>query len=305
MDLHTFLSRTYPFTVTDLTDAPRGLVAQTHIASTAEGSRVFVKVVHAALFKAHLVNSAATHAYLATQLGHCINAPIPARSGAGVARFGESVVAVSQIIDAPLTEAYDLHTFGQLIGKLHTVSVDDRVPTRRIADFEHVALLDTLAAHAFAGTGSAPWRAVIAERLSPWYAPYTHYRQRMRHFDNAFRQLPSQPLVYTHGDAGGNVVANDAFNLHLIDWDYIGLSEPERDLWVFEFYPEFITGYQRMVPSYEPNEVRLQYAAYRQFFDYLVYFFTVLHHTPADSDIHSAIDNLVSLFTDWCPPHLR
>jgi hypothetical protein len=212
---------------------------------------------------------------------------------------------VSQIIDAPSTEAYDIYTFGALIGALHTVPIDRRIPTRKIADFEHVALLDTLASHAFAGTGTAPCRAVIAERLAPWYAAYLHYRQRMRQVGNAMQHLPRLPLVYTHGDAGGNVVANDTQQLHLIDWDYIGLADAERDLWVFEFYPEFIAGYQRSVPHYEPHEVRLQYAAYRQFFDYLVYFLTVLQQTPADADVHATIDNLISLFTDWCPPHLR
>ena len=305
MDLQTFLTHTYPFVVTNLTDAPRGLVAQTHIATVLDGTKRFIKIVHAPLFKAHLIQSAASHAYLATQLGDRINAPIPTKNNAGVARYEHSIVAVSHIIDAPLTETYDLYAFGQLIGDLHSVAIDNRVATRRIADFEHIGLLETLSRHAFAGTGTAPWRAHIAERLAPWHAQYAHSYARLRYFARAFRQLPAQPLVYTHGDAGGNVVANDAFNLHLIDWDYIGLSEPERDLWVFEFYPEFIAGYQSIVPSYEPNEVRLQYAAYRQFFDYLVYFFNVLHLTPADSDVNSAIDNLISLFTDWCPPHLR
>ena len=305
MDLQTFLSQTYPFTVTSLTDAPRGLVAQTHIATTADGLNVFVKAVHAPLFKAHLVNSATAHAYLATYLGDRINAPIATRNGAGVARYGESIVAVSQIIDAPSTEAYDISTFGTLIATLHSIPVAPHIPTRRIADFEHIALLDTLATHAFAGTGSAPWRAVIAERLAPWHAQYQQYRQRMRHLQQAFHLLPHQPLVYTHGDAGGNAVANDPHALHLIDWAYIGRSEPERDIWVFEHYPEFIAGYQRVIPSYEPHEVRLQYATYRQFFDYVVYFFTMLHQMPADGDVHTMLEHLISLFTDWCPPHLR
>ncbi|MFM2309462.1 MAG: hypothetical protein RLY87_1583 [Chloroflexota bacterium] len=305
MDLQTFLSQTYPFTVTSMTDAPRGLVAQTHIATTADGPNVFVKVVHAPLFKAHLANSAAAHAYLATHLGERINAPIATRTGAGVARYGECIVAVSQMIDASSTEAYDISAFGMLIATLHSIPYAPHVPTRHIADFEHIALLDTLATHAFAGTGSAPWRAVIAERLAPWHVAYLHYRQRMRHFRQAFRLLPHQPLVYTHGDAGGNVVANDPLSLHLIDWDYIGRSEPERDIWVFEHYPEFIAGYQQVIPTYEPNEVRLQYAAYRQFFDYLVFFLTMLQQTPADAQVDATIDNLISLFTDWCPPHLR
>jgi hypothetical protein len=90
-----------------------------------------------------------------------------------------------------------------------------------------------------------------------------------------------------------------------IDWDYIGLSEPERDLWVFEFYPDFVAGYQSIIPSYQPDEVRLQYAAYRQFFDYLIYFLAELQRSPIDGDVTPTIDNLLSLFTDWCRPHMR
>jgi hypothetical protein len=51
--------------------------------------------------------------------------------------------------------------------------------------------------------------------------------------------------------------------------------------------------------------VRLQYAAYRQFFDYLVYFLSALHATPVADDPTHTIDNLLSLFTDWCQPHMR
>jgi aminoglycoside phosphotransferase (APT) family kinase protein len=302
MDLHTFLTQTYPFTVVTLTDAPRGLVAQTHFATLTDGTTVFVKAVHAPLFKPHLVHSAASHAYLSEQLGDRINAPIATRSGAGVARWDDAVVAVSQVIAAPLTEQYDVHAFGQLIARLHSVPIDPRVPTRRIADFAHRGLLDTLGRQAFDGTGLHP---AVTARLAPWRETFWHYHTRLRHYEQAMRALPQQPLVYTHGDAGGNVVANDAHNLHLIDWDYIGLSEPERDLWVFEFYPDFVAGYQSIIPSYQPNEVRLQYAAYRQFFDYLVYFLSALHATPVADDPTHTIDNLLSLFTDWCQPHMR
>ncbi len=302
MDLQAFLTQTYPFTVVSVSDAPRGLVAKSHIATLADGTSVFVKAVHAPLFKPHLVHSAATHAYLANQLGDRINAPIATRSGAGVARWGDAILAVSSMIAAPLTENYDLHVFGQLIGQLHAVAIDPRVPTRRITDFAHRGLIDTLGNKAFSGSAI---RRDVADRLAPWHNTYTRYYERLRFFERAFRQLPAQPLVYTHGDAGGNVLANDAYNLHLIDWDYIGLSEPERDLWVFEFYPDFIAGYQRIIPTYQPDEIRLQYAAYRQFFDYLVFFLTVLQGIPADEDASFAADNVLSLFTDWCPPHLR
>ena len=302
MDLLTFLNDAYPFTVVQLTDAPRGLVAQTHFATLTDGTTVFVKAVHAPLFKPHLVHSAASHAYLSQQLGDRINAPIATRSGASVARWGDAVVAVSQVIAAPLTEQYDVHAFGQLIARLHSVPIDPRVPTRRIADFAHRGLLDTLGRQAFDGTGLHP---AVTSRLAPWRETFWHYHTRLRHYEQAMRALPQQPLVYTHGDAGGNVVANDAHNLHLIDWDYIGLSEPERDLWVFEFYPDFVAGYQSIIPSYQPNEVRLQYAAYRQFFDYLVYFLSALHATPVADDPTHTIDNLLSLFTDWCQPHMR
>ena len=302
MDLLTFLNDAYPFTVTQLTDAPRGLVAQTHFATLTDGTTVFVKAVHAPLFKPHLVHSAASHVYLSQQLGDRINAPVATRSGAGVAHWGDAVVAVSHVIAAPLTEQYDLHAFGQLIGRLHSVPVNLRVPTRRIADFAHRGLLDTLGRQAFDGIGMAP---AVTERLAPWRETFWHFHTRLRHFEQVMRALPAQPLVYTHGDAGGNVVANDAHNLHLIDWDYIGLSEPERDLWVFEFYPDFVAGYQSIIPSYQPDEVRLQYAAYRQFFDYMIYFLAELQRSPIDGDVTPTIDNLLSLFTDWCRPHMR
>lgn len=303
-DLLSFLEKTYPLTVQTLTPAPRGLVAQTFFATTAQ-QRLFVKIIHAPLFKAHLRHSAATHAYLATQLGDRINHPLQTRDGVWVAPYGSALVSVSTGIEAPASEAYDTYAFGQLIGRLHTVPVDATIPTRVIGDFAHVALCDTQAAHAFAGTGANPRIRALAPHLAPWQSQYAHYRARRTAFAQLLRNQPPQPLVYTHGDAGGNVLAATPTDLHIIDWDYVGLSEPERDLWVFEHDERFIAGYRSVVPAYQPDETRLQYAAYRQFFDYFAYILDMISRAPDDTSAAEATANLLSLFTDWCPPHLR
>lgn len=303
--LTAFLEQTYPFQVTNLQAAPRGLVAETYIADTTEGRRFFIKIIHAPLFKAHLRHSAAAHQALAHVLGDRINQPVQTRSGAAVARLGDALVAVSCLIDAPAADAYDTFAFGQLIGRLHAIPVTTGIPCRVIGDFAHVALLDTLSAQAFAGVGPFFHIRALAAPLAPWRAQYLHYRARMRFFTDAYHARPPRPRVYTHGDAGGNVLAHSPTDLMIIDWDYIGRSEPERDLWVFEHDPAFIAGYRTVFPAYEPDEIRIQYAVYRQFFDYFTYILEMIARIPADVDASAATANLLSLFTDWCPPHMR
>lgn len=300
-----FLTRTYGFSIADFSAAPRGLVAETFFVTTTDRQRLFVKVIEAPLFKAHLRHSAAAHVYLAHQLGDRINHPVPAADGTIVTAYGSALVAVSTCIDAPAADGYDTYTFGQFIGQLHRLQPPPAVPIRQIGVFAHVALLDTLATYAFTGTGPHAHVRALAPVLAPWRATYDHYRARLAFFTHRQKNRPPQPLVVTHGDAGGNVLARSATDLYVIDWDYVGYAEPERDLWVFEHDPAFIAGYQSQIPSYRPNEERLQYAAYRQFFDYFTYILDTFTRIPPRHDSSAATANLLSLFTDWCPPHLR
>lgn len=305
-ELVTHLEQHFPLRVTHIAPAARGLVAETFVVTDHNQHRWFVKCCHNQLFKAHMVASAAGHRAIAQALPALVNAPLASHTGLGISCWGTTIVGVSQFIDAPLTEQYDTGVFGSLIGHIHQSTPHIQVPLERIADFSHDALWRHLWQQANAG-GSSSWQSELATALRPYqHLVTTHYRTLMRLQAEAVQH--QHPWVVTHGDAGGNVIGHDDEHLTLIDWDYIGLAHPERDLWVFQFDERFWSGYQAVVGPYRRQQFQLDLAAFRQYFDYMVYILSEIYaptHTEQARAAH--IDNLLSLFDErnWIQPHLK
>lgn len=300
------LEQHFPLQITHIVPAARGLVAETFVVTDHEQQRWFVKCCRNQLFKAHVVASAAGHQALAHALPARVNAPLASHTGLGVSRWGTTIVSVSQFIDAPLNEQYDTGAFGRLIGQVHQSTPLMQAPLERIAEFSHDALWRHLWHQAITG-GSAPWQVDLATALRPYqHLVATHYRTLMRLQAEAVHH--PHPWVVTHGDAGGNVIGHDDEHLTLIDWDYIALAHPERDLWVFQFDERFWSGYRSAVGPYPRQQFQLNLAAFRQYFDYMVYILSEIY-APAHTDQARAahIDNLLSLFDErnWIQPHLQ
>jgi aminoglycoside phosphotransferase (APT) family kinase protein len=305
-ELVAHLEQHFPLRIAHIAPAARGLVAETFVVTDHDQQRWFVKCCRNPLFKAHVVASAAGHHAIAQVLPALINAPLAPHHGVGVSRWGTSIVSVSQFIDAPLTEQYDTRVFGRLIGHVHQSTPQIQAPLERIAEFSHDALWRHLWRQANAG-GQAPWQAELAIALRPYHELVaTHYRT-LTHLQ---AHAPHHPhtWVVTHGDAGGNVIGHNDDHLTLIDWDYIALAHPERDLWVFQFDERFWSGYRDVVGPYQRQQFQLDLAAFRQYFDYMVYILSEIYApTCTDQARIAHIDNLLGLFDErnWIQPHLR
>jgi thiamine kinase-like enzyme len=289
----------YPIEVVALTPAARGLVAETFLATNQAGQRFFVKVNSKPFFKNRLRQSAPAHAALATTLGHGVNRPIATRTGELLSVFGAAMVTISHYVDAPNSEQYDTAAFGRLIGEIHRITPRITTPMQRVALFEHDAMWRHLMARVYQ-PNDEPWHTQLTERMQPWRALIDAHYAHLNTLQRAYAQH-SHEWVITHGDAGGNVVANNAVDLTIVDWDYLALAHPERDLWVFRHDEAFWRGYCAVMPDYQPDEYQLQLAAYRQYFDYMVFILCEIYLSPASVDRQPHIDNLLSLFdeTNW------
>lgn len=294
----------YPLEVIELTPAARGLVAETFLATNQAGQRFFVKVNSKPFFKNRLRQSAPAHAALAATLGHGVNQPLATRTGEWLSVFGPAMVTITHYVDAPNSEQYDTAAFGRLIGEIHRITPRTNTPMQRVALFEHDAIWRHLMARVY-HPGDAPWQIQLAERMHPWHSLIHTHHAHLNALHRAYAQHP-HPWVITHGDAGGNVVANNAVDLTIVDWDYLALAHPERDLWVFRHDEAFWRGYCAVVPDYQIDEYQLQLAAYRQYFDYMVFILCEIYLSPASVERQPHIDNFVSLFdeTNWIQSRL-
>lgn len=295
----------YPIEITALQPAARGLVAETFLATSHTGQRFFVKVNAKPFFKNRLRQSAPAHAALAATLGHGVNQPIATRTGEWISVLGPALVTVSQYIDAPNSEQYDTAQFGRLIGQIHQATARITTPMQRVTTFEHDAIWRQLIACVFR-PNDAPWHAQLTERMQPWCTMIAEHYDYLNELQRAYPHH-QHSWVVTHGDAGGNVVANNATDLTIVDWDYLALAHPERDLWVFRDDASFWRGYLEVIPDYQRDEYQLQLAAYRQYFDYMVFILCEIYLSPAHVDRQPHVDNLLSLFddTNWIQRLLR
>jgi hypothetical protein len=305
IDVATVLHQHYAIAVTAVTDAARGLVAETFIATSTSGARYFVKITRMPFFKCRIPTSMPGHAALAQLLPDAVSHPVATRSGQWHVALADAMVTVCDFVDAPLYETYDTAHFGRLIGRIHNSTPAIAIHLPRVQFFCHHAQLKHLLNLAFDGDGTAPWQTTLTARLAPYRADAARYYQRLCDLEHAAAQQPAHPWVVTHGDAGGNVIGSAHQGLMLVDWDYCALAAPERDLWVFQYDAEFWRGYREVVGDYPIDPYRLQLASYRQYFDYVLFILSEIYLMPADRDRTTMIDNLLSLFADgWVQPHL-
>lgn len=301
------LTAHYALDIADIQPAARGLVAETFVVTEHDGQRWFVKCCDNPLFKAHVVQSALAHAALADCVPHLINTPRRTTSGQGVSRLANTTVAVSTFIHAPLNEQYDTAAFGRIIGLIHQATPHVQVPMPQIRDFEHDALFRHLWKQTLDGHQQA-WQRELSQQLAPYGALVAHQYRTLQQLAQHPQRHDPHPWVITHGDAGGNVIGHDDAHLKIIDWDYVGLAHPERDLWVFQYDERFWQGYQDVTGVQARSQYHLQCAAYRQYFDYMVYILSEIFRQQAHEALRVAhIDNLLSLFDErnWIQVHLK
>ncbi len=255
--------------ITALTDAPRQFVAETFFVKT-EDQTFFCKVIDKPLFIDGVITSLPALANI-HDLGYSkINYPIPTVGGDLFVKEGGTLIVLFNFIDAPQNYEYDNTILGKTIAEIHKLSPQITTPIKHEQfEFKHASVfmnkLDQLSSEA--------GRDEIATNLHKLMnANYSTIVRAYKQFQIVAENCSNSELdcVITHGDAPGNVLVKSPDDIYIVDWDDILLAPAERDLWFMIDKQDFVNGYTREIPEYNPNQVALDYYLLNRYFNDMV-----------------------------------
>ena len=220
--LHEFISRNYHINATSITPAKRGYYGETWRLETTD-SRYFIKLVYTAVHSAVYKRSFSIIQHLCDHGIDFISKIIKAKDGSLYTKFDGAVLGIFDWIDGENveTDATKIPEY-QMLAKVYTVpthgvSIPHEDFSGKSADkfFEQWNVLDN---------------EPLLSPLEKNRAKIEHRAARLKHFASLC-QNDTADFFITHGDAGGNLIA-DGDRYFIVDWDTPILAPPERDAWV-------------------------------------------------------------------------
>jgi spectinomycin phosphotransferase len=266
-ELQQFLRKHYPLEVRSIDPAPRQFVAETFVATAADGQRFFVKRFPPGRLPRHALESLPVLRALYDAGLTQINVPLVTRSSELHARDGDATVVVFNYIDAPQTFEYDMGALGTLLARLHQQR--GRIPI-------------PISLEPFRPPYAAEWHDSLEQAaITPTHDTVVDGLQRVLDeygaelqddwaaFERVAEQCRRANLHYviTHGDAPGNVLKDAHDNIFLVDWDEILLAPAERDTWFLLDDSAFMAGYRSVIPDYIPSDLAYRFYLLNRYFE--------------------------------------
>ncbi len=263
------LSTRYNLHAKDISNAPRQFVAETFFVKT-EDQTFFCKVIDKPLFIDGVISSLPALADI-HDLGYSkINYPIPTASDDLFVKEGGTLIVLFNFIDAPQNYDYDNAVLGKTLAEIHKLSPQITAPIKREQfEFKHanvfIKKLDQLSSEAGRDEIATDLHKLMKGNYSTIVRAYKQFQIVAENCSNA-----ELDTVVTHGDAPGNVLVKSPDDIYIVDWDDILLAPAERDLWFMIDKQDFVDGYTREIPEYNPNQVALDYYLLSRYFNDMV-----------------------------------
>lgn len=307
-NLQPILSGNYPITITEITEGPRGFVAETFIITCTSGEKYFVKFIDKPNFISKLKSSIVIQAEIYARSLKKMNYPIKTNIGELYIETESGVIALYNFIDAPQSYEYNLKAMGRLEASLHIISTDALEPINK-EDFktgEAFEFLDKFE-NTLRYSGTDPIELQLKEVFSNQTDQIRKdYKQFLEL--NAICKTQKHNFVFIHNDAGGNTLVKSPTDLYLIDWDDIVLGPAERDIWTLCDKPEFVEGYNEIRPNFQINESLYHYYILKLYFTYIVHHLHEIQnakpHEYRQKHLHRLIKEVVDE-TAWIDRFLK
>lgn len=265
------IAEVYGLTLANVSPAPRGFVAETHVLEDTRGKRYFCKLVRKPSFIQEIVASLPALAALHRAGMRQVNYPIATLDGPYHLMFNGTLIVLYNHIEAQQSYDYDLFTFGRLTAEIHklTPQIATTPPEQTIA-YRFQRVFEQALSERHAPTDDPivqDLRAILRQHSAQLAADYELYQRTLTECTNK-----TFPLVITHGDAPGNVLVQAPTAITIVDWDGMLLASPERDLWFLADRAQFMAGYRNQFPAYVPDPLAQQLQALTYYFESLAHY---------------------------------
>jgi hypothetical protein len=294
----------YGFNEVSIAAAPRQYVAETYTIKTTDRQTYFCKIVDKPLFIPKIVVSLpvldAIHDLGFERIGY----PIKTRSGALYLRVDNILIVLFNYIDAAQSYDFDYEVFGGLMGEVHALTprITCEIPRERFS-LKHKTLfeiqLDEILSAQSPDAVIEGLQRVLRKHEAMIKRQYAALQRLIIECSSS-----NIDLAITHGDAGGNVLVKSPTDLYLIDWDEILLAPPERDLWIHDHNPAFMTGYRSVFPEYRTNETARNYCICSQHFDYMAYYLADITSDLLGDYRAAKLSEFEAYFDGWIAPYI-
>ncbi|MCL1859378.1 MAG: aminoglycoside phosphotransferase family protein [Oscillospiraceae bacterium] len=285
-----YIHREYQITPTAITPAKRGFYGETWRLDSAEGTNYFLKLVYPDLHKPVYERSFPIIQHLCDHGIDFISRIVKTKDGKLSTQFDGAVLGVFDWIDGENIET----------------------DATKIPEYQMLAKVYTVSAHGI----SAPcedFSGKIADKFfEQWNASndgqtlllfeknrgkIEHRAERLKKFAEVCRN-DTAGFVITHGDAGGNFIANGG-KYFIVDWDNPILAPPERDAWVMCCRDWARDAFQNAMRQngiiYTLRPERLAYYCYEFFIFYLTAFL----------DVSTQAETIEEYFNHWIEESFR
>lgn len=264
------IKENYPFEIINVDIAPRGLVAETYVLNCKNNDKYFCKVIKSTFFIPEVIKSLPVMYEMHKKGINRINYPIKTSKGELYIFHKETLIVISNYIEAKQAEDYSKEEFGKLLGEIHSITpkIDVIIPKEdfifsKKVEFEKY-FEDSLNIKSNDSIINSLQKIILKyeKEIRTYYAEYLKVSEICRNSD--------LEMVITHGDAPGNVLVSTTNQLYLIDWDEILLGPAEQDLWMLDNDENFIRGYKNIRKEFSLNKDARSFYIYKYYFRCLV-----------------------------------
>lgn len=252
----------------DIQPAERGYYGETWKA-VADGRAYFVKIV---TFPPHMERYRRSFAGLAAMCDRGIDFVsriIPAADGLLCCDFAGGVLGVFAYEEGIHTEAYPLEQLFAKLARIYALPIHGMPIPREDFNTEYIHLLEEGTRRL--GKSDDP---VLLEA----YATLREQRQELALCERRLLRIAERCrnagdfFVVTSGDVGGNVLMDEG-RMVIIDWDWLILAPPERDIWPYLYEQHQLDLFRNVLArngiGYRPRPERLAFYALRSHLYYL------------------------------------
>ena len=304
-ELRAAIENNYAISICKCISGPRQFVAETYILEDSKGCKYFCKLIDKPLFIREIIKSLPVVAQMHANGIDRITYPIRAHEKLHIF-VGDTLVVLFNYIPALQSYDYNAYSLGLLTAQIHAITphITADIP-RENFQFPGRSLFDAHFENSLCAQNIDPVIQALQKVL------FAHEKDIHRHYSK-FLQLGilcrSQPceLVITHGDAPGNVLVKSQEDIYIIDWDETMLAPAERDLWMVDHLPDFISGYESIQLSYAINKDMRSFYILKYYFRSMMHYFSEILGRGDQEYRLIHVNNLEeNLLTGWMMPKLN